>query len=174
MISLFKKILFFFKFEFRSLLLWSPAFFIFVAGHSVFAQTLTVPATSSTGSFSITWSGGTLPTMIDEYQNSTWTNIGSGNQTGTLAVTKTTNGTYTYRLRTCVTGQSGLSCTTPSNSKSIVVTLSGNSECTHSTGNTTSYCYDEIGRVKSVRHPNGVIDSYSYDAADNRTQKISN
>lgn len=147
--------------------------------HSASAQTFTLPATSSTGLYTITWSGTTNVGYIDENQNGTWVRVGGGSQSGSAAITKTANGTYTYRLENCTGSQSGLSCVVVAGTKSITVTLSSGSSssssgCVLGTGNTTSYCYDELGRVKSVRYPNGVINTYSYDAADNRTKKESN
>lgn len=38
---------------------------------------------------------------------------------------------------------------------------------------TTTYAYDDLGRVKTVTHPNAVKNTYTYDAADNRTKKES-
>ena len=34
-----------------------------------------------------------------------------------------------------------------------------------------AYTYDALGRVVSVTYPNGVVTTYTYDAADNRTGK---
>lgn len=39
---------------------------------------------------------------------------------------------------------------------------------------TTQYTYDALGRVSTVTYGNGVVVTYSYDAAGNRTQKIAN
>jgi YD repeat-containing protein len=38
---------------------------------------------------------------------------------------------------------------------------------------TTTYVYDDLGRVKTVTHPNAVKNTYTYDSADNRTKKES-
>ncbi len=38
---------------------------------------------------------------------------------------------------------------------------------------TTSFTYDDLGRVKTVTHPNAVKNTYTYDSADNRTKKES-
>lgn len=38
---------------------------------------------------------------------------------------------------------------------------------------TTTYIYDDLGRVKTVTHPNSVKNTYTYDSADNRTKKES-
>lgn len=38
---------------------------------------------------------------------------------------------------------------------------------------TTTYSYDELGRLIQVVHPNAVANDYEYDAADNRTSKES-
>lgn len=163
-----------FKCTSRSLRLCGSVFVVFIVSDLANAQTLTVPATSSTGAYSISWSSGSTLIKVEEYQGNTFLNSWVLGQTGSMPITKTVSGTYTYYGSVCTTGQSGLTCPTRFSTQNIVVTLNASiSACTHSTGNTTSYCYDDIGRVKSVRHPNGVIDTYSYDAADNRTQKTS-
>lgn len=41
-----------------------------------------------------------------------------------------------------------------------------------SSAQTTTYTYDDLGRVKTVSHPSGVQSTYSYDAADNRVSAI--
>jgi YD repeat-containing protein len=38
---------------------------------------------------------------------------------------------------------------------------------------TTSFTYDDLGRVETVTHPNAVKNTYTYDAANNRTKKES-
>ncbi|MFP1133325.1 Ig-like domain-containing protein [Asticcacaulis sp. W401b] len=38
---------------------------------------------------------------------------------------------------------------------------------------TTAYSYDELGRVVTVTHPSSVVNTYSYDRADNRV-KVNN
>ena len=36
----------------------------------------------------------------------------------------------------------------------------------------TAYTYDTLGRVSTVTYPNGVIVTYNYDPAGNRTQVV--
>jgi YD repeat-containing protein len=98
--------------------------FGFISGsYSASAQTFTVPATSTTGSYVIVWSTVFPTNIIEEYQNSSWVTVGGGAQSGSFTITKNVSGTYTYRLKPCTTGQSGLSCSAPLGPKSIVVTL---------------------------------------------------
>lgn len=168
------------KLNFRYICHSSTALLLLCICFNANAATLTLPATSTTGTFTISWSTTKTVGLVDELQSGSWVTI-AGAQSGSTTVTKTSSGTYTYRLEDCTGSQSGLSCVygTP---KSIVVTLSSSSSsssvaagtlCNLGTGNTTSYCYDELGRVTAVRYPNGVVNTYKYDAADNRTQKQS-
>jgi len=143
-----------------------------------YGQTFSLPSTSTTGSFTISYSTTSTAALIEELVSGTWSTVGGGQQSGSIAITKTTSGTYTYRMKSCTGTASGLVCTTISSSKSIVVTLGSSSSSAPSgscvgAANTVVYCYDDLGRVKTVIHANGVKNSYEYDAADNRTKKES-
>lgn len=94
---------------------------------STFAQTYSVPATSTTGTYTITFSTSTTYALVEElYPDGSWRPIGSVNQNlpGTASVTKAVSGTYTYHLKYCSAGQQGQSCSILAGTKSIVVTLS--------------------------------------------------
>lgn len=98
-------------------------FFLIISVISSFAfsQTFSLSATtSSTGIYSISYShSGIGVTLIDELQpDNSWRNIGGGGTSGSINVTKTQSGVYSYRSRTC-TG----SCSLPSAIKTITVTL---------------------------------------------------
>lgn len=142
-----------------------------------YGQTFSLPSTNTTGTYSISYSHSASvigATVVEELVNGTWTAIGGGSSSsGVINVTKTQSGTYSYRARICMG-----SCGSPSATKSIVVTLASSSSSSPSTSctaaaNTVVYCYDDLGRVKTVIHANGVKNSYVYDSADNRTKKES-
>lgn len=147
------------------------------SGIYAYGQTFSLPSTNTTGTYSISYShpaGVIGSTVIEELVNGNWIPIGGGGSlSGVINITKTQSGTYSYRARIC-TG----SCGSTSATKSIVVTLSSSSSsaaptsCT-GTANTIVYCYDDLGRIKTTIYPNGVKNTYEYDAADNRTQKES-
>ncbi len=81
---------------------------------------VTVPATSNTGNYAVTWT--TAPTAdsydLQEYDDGTWTTIQSSSATS-RNITGNANGTYLYRARGC--NASG--CGAWGNEGSIVVTL---------------------------------------------------
>lgn len=96
--------------------------FIFVCSFlKVQAQTFDVPATSTTGTYVITYSATGQFGLINE----NGVTIGGGSKTGSISVTKTTNGTYTYTMQNCDGGQFGAVCTNVPGSKSIVVNIGG-------------------------------------------------
>lgn len=39
-------------------------------------------------------------------------------------------------------------------------------------GQATAYVYDTLGRISTVTYPNGVIVTYTYDKASNRTKRV--
>lgn len=147
------------------------------SGIYAYGQTFSLPSTNTTGSYSISYShpaGVIGATVVEELVNGAWASIGGGSSSsGVINVTKTQSGTYSYRARIC-TG----SCGSTSATKSIVVTLASSSSSSPSSSctaaaNTVAYCYDDLGRVKTVIHSNGVKNSYEYDSADNRLKKES-
>jgi YD repeat-containing protein len=145
------------------------------SGIYVYGQTFSLPSTNTTGTYSISFSHPSNvigATVVEELVSGNWVSRGGGGAPGgTINVTKTQSGTYSYRARIC-TG----SCGSTSATKSIVVTLSGASSssggCTAVT-NAVAYCYDDLGRVKTVVHSNGIKNTYEYDSADNRIKKES-
>lgn len=161
----------------RSLLIrtFMGALVFLYSGIYAYGQTFSLPTTNTTGTYSISYSHSSSvigATVVEELVNGAWTPIGGGSSSsGVISVTKTQSGTYSYRARIC-TG----SCGSPSATKSIVVTLASSSSpstsCT-AVANTVVYCYDDLGRVKTVIHSNGVKNSYEYDSADNRIKKES-
>jgi YD repeat-containing protein len=87
------------------------------------AQTFSLPATSSDGYYTITWSGANTYGVIDELR-ADGTHLSSpagGTPSGAVTITRP-SGTYYYRLRTCVVGQGSPVCTN-SATKSITVTI---------------------------------------------------
>lgn len=143
------------------------------SGIYAYGQTFSLPSTNTTGTYSISYSHSPSvigSTVIEELVGGVWKAIGGGGSSnGVINVTKTQSGTYSYRARICAN-----SCGSVSATKSIVVTLasSPSTSCT-AAANTVVYCYDDLGRVKTVIHANGVKNSYEYDSADNRTKKES-
>ncbi|GGA16898.1 hypothetical protein [Dyella nitratireducens] len=88
--------------------------------------TLVVPATSYTGSATITWTAATPITGYTLQQSanggSTWTTVPTG--TGTNAtVSGLTNGSYVYQLKACNTAGGGSACTGWVTASPMVVTL---------------------------------------------------
>jgi len=141
---------------------------------NLYAQTFSLPSTSTTGTYTIAYSASGTMGLIQEWNGSTWISIGGGQKSGNVAVTKTVSGTYTYQMLNCTVGQGGASCYAVSGTKSITVTLAPvNPVVCTGAANTITYCYDDLGRVITVIHPNGVKNKYEYDAADNRTKKES-
>lgn len=146
------------------------------SGIYAYGQTFSLPSTNTTGTYSISYThpnGVIGTTLIEELVGTSWTPIGGGQSSGTISVTKTQSGTYSYRARICAG-----SCGSASATKSIVVTLASSSSSAPSDScagavNTVVYCYDDLGRVKTVIHSNGVKNTYTYDSADNRTKKES-
>ena len=153
-------------------LVYLSAFFLLISfSKNLYAQSFSLPSTSTTGVYSITYSySGMGVILIDELVNGSWRNVGGGQPSGVINVTKTQSGTYSYSYRTCMS-----SCSTNVSVKTITVTLSSPANPIVCTGaaNTITYCYDDLGRVKTAIHPNGVKNNYEYDAADNRTKKES-
>ena len=98
---------------------------LFFVTTTAFAQTYSVPSTSTTGVYVVSYSTPSTYALIDELVDGSWRTIGGGNANGSLSVTKTVNGTYTYRMQNCIAGQFGQSCTIVSGTKSIVVNISG-------------------------------------------------
>lgn len=97
---------------------------IFVcSSYSASAQTFSLPATSSTGQYTITWSGATTYGVIDELlaDGTFVSSPAGGTASGSVTITRPT-GTYYYRLRTCVAGQGSPVCTY-SATKSVTVTI---------------------------------------------------
>lgn len=153
------------------------SFFLLLVPFSknIYAQTFSLPSTSTTGTYAIGYSASGTMGVIQEWNGSAWISIGGGQKNGSVSVTKTTSGTYSYQMLNCTVGQSGASCYPVPGTKTITVTLTPPVNpivCTGS-ANTITYCYDDLGRVKTVIHPNGVKNNYEYDAADNRTKKES-
>jgi YD repeat-containing protein len=155
----------------RYLMVISTILLLASLSNKVCAQTFSLPSTNTTGSYTITYTFSGMGALVIEelLPNGAWQAIGGGSSSGAIAVTKTQSGTYSYRSRTCMS-----SCSVPSATKTITVTL-GPANPVVCTGapNTITYCYDDLGRVKTVIHPNGVKNKYEYDAADNRTKKES-
>ncbi len=145
------------------------------SGIYAYGQTFSLPSTSTTGSYSISYSASGSMGIIEEWNGSLWGGIGGGQKTGTIAVTKTVSGTYLYRMQNCNPGQTGSNCAIVSGTKSITVTIASPADPLACIGaaNTITYCYDDLGRVSKVIHPNGVKNTYTYDSADNRTKKES-
>lgn len=145
------------------------------SGFHVYGQTFSLPATNTTGTYSISYSHPSNvigSTVVEELVGGNWVGRGGGGAPGgTFSVTKTQSGTYSYRARMCAG-----SCGTPSATKNIVVTLSGASSSSGvcaAVSNAVAYCYDDLGRVKTVVHSNGIKNTYEYDSADNRIKKES-
>lgn len=88
-----------------------------------FAQTFSLPETSSTGSYSIGYSALGSMGFIEEWDGNMWKGVGGGAKFGTIAITKTISGTYSYRMQNCNPGQSGANCGVVAGTKSIVVSL---------------------------------------------------
>ena len=88
--------------------------------------TLTVPATSYTGSATITWTAATPVTSYTLQQSvnggSTWTTVYTGIGT-TATVTGLGNGSYVYQLQACNTAGGGSACTSLVRGGPMVVTL---------------------------------------------------
>ncbi len=89
----------------------------------VFAQTFSLPSTSATGSYSITYSASGSMGLVDELIGTQWSPIGGGEKSGTINVTKTVSGTYTYKLKNCNPNHLGSNCTDVPGTKSITVTI---------------------------------------------------
>lgn len=93
------------------------------SSYSANAQTFNVPATSSNGYYTITWSVAATYGVIDELR-ADGTHLSSpagGTPSGAVTITRP-NGTYYYRLRTCTVAQGSPVCTN-SATKSITVTI---------------------------------------------------
>lgn len=81
-----------------------------------------------------------------------------------------------FAYRASPSSISSLSSSSRSSSR-VAVTSSSRSSSSSSAPTaqttTTTYVYDDLGRVKTVTHPNAVKNTYTYDSADNRTKKES-
>jgi YD repeat-containing protein len=120
---------------------------------------ISLQAVDYDGSYSLSWNSIANAT---EYRWQQRVNSGAwGGETTTAGTSVSlTNGagTYGYRVRACnPNGCGGYS------SEALIMIV----------GDTTSYKYDELGRLIEVRHPNAVSNDYEYDAADNRRSKQS-
>lgn len=94
---------------------------LFLVTATTFAQTLSVPPTSNTGTFTITVAN-TYTWRVEEQSGSTWVSVGSGQgSSGSFSLTRP-NGTYSYRLYNCYPVSGGCSY---SSSPSIVVNITG-------------------------------------------------
>lgn len=86
---------------------------------------LSVPATSSTGSATVSWSAATPVTGYTLQQSgnggTTWTTAYSGTATS-AALTGLGNGSYTYRVQACNTAGGGSACTAWATGGPLVVT----------------------------------------------------
>lgn len=84
------------------------------------AQTLNIPATNTTGTFTVSYSVGMGGGMVYELQNGNWVQVGGGSSSGSFDLTRP-NGTYNYQLKQCYSGPCNLVA-----SKSITVTIASN------------------------------------------------
>ncbi|MDO8345584.1 MAG: FG-GAP-like repeat-containing protein [Cellvibrio sp.] len=97
--------------------------FILTIPSLAFSQSFSLPTTSSTGSYTITYSASGTMGLVDELVGGQWTTIGGGQKSGVINVNKTISGTYTYKLKNCNPNQSGTNCTDVPGTKSITVNI---------------------------------------------------
>jgi hypothetical protein len=94
----------------------------FLSGVAKAAVTWSLPASSSTGSYTITWSSGQSYVEIWENGSGTWIKQSNNGPSGSAAISGKSSGTYNYYLMDCLAGQYGSSCTR-TDTRSITVTL---------------------------------------------------
>ncbi len=131
-------------------------------------RTVTVPPPPTTptgltatepqsGSYTVSWnsSSGSSTYRLEERQGGgSWGQVYSGSSTGKAISGKEGGFAYSYRVKGC---NAESVCSGWSGTYTIVVI-----------GDTTTYEYDELGRLIRVSHPNAVITEYEYDSAGNR------
>lgn len=118
---------------------------------------LTVPSSSNTGSYSISWSsvsGATTYTLQEKIGSGAWITIQNSSSVNRSFNGKTSN-SYSYRVSAC----NSVGCSAYIAAKTIVVKLS----VSH------VYTYDALGRLTRVNENGAIKNAYCYDAAGNRT-----
>lgn len=121
--------------------------------------TISLPQMDPDGEYVVDWSSVTdaVNYKWQEYDGDSWSSLQT--TSGTSAqIAGNGVGAYRYRVKAC--NPNG--CGSYSSQATIIVV-----------GNTTTYQYDELGRLIWTQHPNAVVNEYEYDAADNRTSKES-
>ena len=136
------------------------------------------PSTSSTGEYGISWSVGSQYQYAELFLNDQKVvNVGP---TETRQFTQTTSGDYKHSVRGCrmVWAGNGMVPKCDGSYLSIIVKVTLGSprdqaDCTiDEVQGSYVYEYDDLGRLKCVIDPVGVLTEYKYDAADNRLEKI--
>ncbi|MFG6488774.1 RHS repeat domain-containing protein [Roseateles sp. BYS78W] len=107
----------------RKLMQMVVCFFLVSSVQSVNAVTLTNPPVSTTGSFTLSWSGGTW-TYSEIWERGASSRLGTGSGTsGVFPISGKSNGTYYYDLKPCTAGQFGTTCSTIVGTFTAVVSI---------------------------------------------------